>query len=191
MRALGRGSVGPRVLVQGAFQFHRGLEGSAPSPALNEWRCPNRLTWQPGCRVNLALELGRPHPQHCGARPLGKGPSGADIGSGLGPRRPTGPSQGLSSEWWGGPKVRALGGGTWAQGIYRTGPLNVTPGSVFPARSPILNDRWCPDVPGWRAGSRVSLALGLGGTKSPVFRGQDPWEGPSRWLWASRGVGQG
>ena len=74
----------------------------------------------------------------------------------------------------------------WAQGIYHAGPSNVTPGSVCPAHSPTLNDRRCPNVPRWQAGSSVSLALGLGGSKSPVFRDQDPWEGPSRWLWGER-----
>ena len=58
------------------------------------------------------------------------------------------------------------------------GTFECCSGSEGPARSPALNDRRCPDVPWWRGGGRVSLAQGLEGCKSPVFRGQAPWEGP-------------
>ena len=52
------------------------------------------------------------------------------------------------------------------------GPLKFTWGSEGPAGSPALNEWQCPDVPGWLGGGRVSLALGLSYSKSPVFRGQ-------------------
>ena len=60
VRALGMGIVGPKVLAQGAFGRHRGSEGPARSPALNERRHPDG----PGCKrggwVSLALGLWGP-----------------------------------------------------------------------------------------------------------------------------------
>ena len=59
------------------------------------------------------------------------------------------------------------------------GPSKVAWGSEGPAGSPALNEWQCPDVPGWRrGGGRVILALGLGCSKSPVFRGQALCEWP-------------
>ena len=60
MRALGRGSVGPRLLAQEAFDVAWGSEGPARSLALNDRRHSDGPRWWPGGRVSLALGLGGP-----------------------------------------------------------------------------------------------------------------------------------
>ena len=64
-----------------------------------------------------------------------------------------------------GPKVLVWGAfeGLWLLGW----------SSLFPT----LNDRWHPNGPEQQPGGTVSLALGLGGSKSMALRHQAPWDG--------------
>lgn len=52
--------------------------------------------------MSLALGSGVPNPLHCIARPLGKGPSMADLWIGFAPRKPGGPRRQLCRQWLGG-----------------------------------------------------------------------------------------
>ena len=107
IRELTSGRVGPSVLALGAFEGHRGREGPAHSPALNDWRYPSG----PGVggagrggRVSPALRLGGPQSLAFGGSPFGRGPLGANLGLGLAPRRPAGSIHRLCGEWRGEPR---------------------------------------------------------------------------------------
>ena len=54
--------------------------------------------------MSRMLGLGVPKPRCCGARPVGRGLSGADVGIGLAPRRLAGPIRRLCGERRGGPR---------------------------------------------------------------------------------------
>ena len=103
VRRLGSGSVG-QVFWRRVPTNAGSLEDPACSPALYERRCFDGPSQRPEVMVSLALGHGGPNPQGCGTRPLGNGPSGADLGLGLAPRWPSGPSRGLCIEGSCGPR---------------------------------------------------------------------------------------
>ena len=84
LRALVSGSVGPGVLAQGSFEGRHVLEGPARSPALNEGQDPKTQV-AAGRQGEASAEVGVPNPWRCGARPLGRGPSGVSLGLRLPP----------------------------------------------------------------------------------------------------------
>ena len=77
-----------RFWHSGCSKVDLGSEFPARSPTLNERRCPDLAMWWHGDWVSLALGVEVLNPQCCGARPLGLGHTGADLGLGLAPRRP-------------------------------------------------------------------------------------------------------
>ena len=60
VRALGKGSMGPRVLARGTMKSHQGVGGPFPFSILNEWRRTDGRVLKPGHRVSLVLGLGGP-----------------------------------------------------------------------------------------------------------------------------------
>ena len=60
VRALGKGSMGPRVLARGAVESHRGVGGPCPFSTLNERRRTDGRVLRPGRMVSLALGLRGP-----------------------------------------------------------------------------------------------------------------------------------
>ena len=84
MRALVSGRVGLGVLARGAFDGHCVSEGPARSLARMNGSTPSPRVVA-GRQVIQVLRLGVPNPRHCGARLLGRAPSGADLGLALPP----------------------------------------------------------------------------------------------------------
>ena len=93
--------------------------------------------------MSPAMGLGDPYPWHCGARPVGRGPSGSDLGLWLAPRGPAGPIRRLCGEQ-GWAEVRVLASESVGPSVLAWGAFEC--GQVWegPARSPALNDCRCP-----------------------------------------------